>query len=136
MNEKSVLINVPISVGELIDKITILEIKLEQFQDQTKIANVKKELNMLIKIRNDLDLPPPLEAFVLMLKDTNNRLWNIENNKRLCEANNDFGNDFIKYSRELYINNDLRNTIKRKINDLTNSEIVEEKDYIKYRINK
>lgn len=129
------LVNVPISVGELIDKITILEIKQERFNDENKLINVNKEIKLLRDIKETLDIPASVEIFTMMLRDTNRRLWEIEDGKRACEANNEFGDEFIKLSRELYINNDLRGMIKRKINDLVGSEIIEEKDYVKYKVN-
>jgi hypothetical protein len=127
-----VLISVPVSVGELIDKITILEIKKDLIADADKLKNINKELELLTQIRETLDLPTTVSIFELMLKDTNRHLWDIEDGKRACEARGEFGEDFVRLSRELYVNNDLRGEIKRKINDLVGSEIVEEKMYTKY----
>lgn len=126
------LISVPVSVGELIDKITILEIKKDLIADADKLKNINKELELLTQIRETLDLPTTVSIFELMLKDTNRHLWDIEDGKRACEARGEFGEDFVRLSRELYVNNDLRGEIKRKINDLVGSEIVEEKMYTKY----
>ena len=123
----------PISVGELVDKITILEIKRELISDPEKQKNINHELELLINIRAEIELPPAISVFESMLKDTNRRLWSIEDGKRACEAREEFGDDFIRLSRELYINNDLRGMIKRKINELVGSEIMEEKMYTNYQ---
>lgn len=126
------LVSVPVSVGELIDKITILELKQELIKDFNKLQNINREISLLQEIRQTLDLPPAVAMFELMLKDTNRELWNIEDGKRACEAQSDFGEKFIGLSRALYVNNDLRGRIKRQINDLVGSEIVEEKMYTNY----
>lgn len=127
------LVSIPVSVGELIDKITILEIKQELISDPHKLKNINREIELLRAIRQDLDLPASLAMFELMLKDTNRELWSIEDGKRACESRSEFGEDFIRLSRALYINNDLRGRIKRKINDLVGSEIIEEKMYTDYQ---
>lgn len=129
---KKQLISVPVSVGELLDKITILEIKKSIAQDADKILNINHEYALLVDIRIGLNLPKQIDELEANLKTNNKRIWDIENAKRACELNNAFDEDFIQLSRELYVYNDLRADLKRKINELTNSEIVEEKMYTKY----
>lgn len=122
------IIHAPISIGELIDKITILELKLEFLTDPKKLENVRVELTHLIDILNQLTIPdivPERET----LKLVNRRLWHIENFKRECEKNQTFGEDFVEAARQVYLKNDLRAEIKRKINDMVGSTIVEEKSY-------
>jgi hypothetical protein len=122
------IIHSPISVGELIDKITILELKLEFLTDTKKLENVNIELTHLIKILDDLTIPDILvERDALKL--VNRRLWHIENFKRESEKNQSFGEEFIEAARQVYIKNDLRAEIKRKINEMVGSTIIEEKSY-------
>jgi len=122
------IILAPISLGELIDKITILELKLEFLTDPKKLENVNTELTHLNTILNTLTIPdiiPERET----LKLVNRRLWHIENFKRECEKNQTFGEEFIESARQVYLKNDLRAEIKRKINTMVGSTIVEEKSY-------
>ena len=122
------IILAPISLGELIDKITILELKLEFLTDVKKLENVAVELSHLNKILNDLIIPdivPERET----LKLVNRRLWHIENYKRECEKNQMFGEEFIEAARQVYIKNDLRAELKRRINQIAGSTIIEEKSY-------
>jgi hypothetical protein len=122
------IIHAPISVGELIDKITILELKLEFLTDSKKLENVNIELTHLSKILADLAIPDILvERDALKL--VNRRLWHIENLKRESEKNQSFGEEFIEAARQVYIKNDLRAEIKRKINEMVGSTIIEEKSY-------
>ena len=122
------IIHSPISVVELIDKITILELKLEFLTDTKKLENVNIELTHLIKILDDLTIPDILvERDALKL--VNRRLWHIENFKRESEKNQSFGEEFIEAARQVYIKNDLRAEIKRKINEMVGSTIIEEKSY-------
>jgi hypothetical protein len=118
----------PISVGELIDKITILEIKLTLLTDPAKLENVKVELDELNKVRNSLDLPP-LHEFEKQLKVVNEELWNIEDFKRRMEKEQKFDEGFIAAARWVYLKNDIRAAIKREINKRCGSLIVEEKSY-------
>ncbi len=122
------IILAPISVGELIDKITILELKLEFLTDSKKLENVKLELDHLNTILNSISIPdiiPERDA----LKLVNRRLWHIENFKRDCEKNQTFNEDFIETARQVYLKNDLRAEIKRRINTMVGSTIIEEKSY-------
>ena len=123
-----------ISVGELFDKITILKIKTKRIHDSEKLLNIKNELNFLDNqasniIAKDQD---SLSQNINKLQSINEELWDIENYKRECEANKDFGEKFIQLSRDVHFKNDIRAKIKKEINLLTDSIIVEEKEYSKY----
>ena len=123
-----------ISVGELFDKITILNIKTKKIQDSEKLMNIKNELNFLnnqasnIKVKDQESLNKNINK----LQSINEELWDIENYKRECEAKKDFGEKFIELSRDVHFKNDIRAQIKKEINLLTDSIIVEEKEYSKY----
>lgn len=123
-----------ISVGELFDKITILNIKLKKINDPEKLANVKTELDILTEQSNKiiLDDKDSLNKYVQELQDINEELWDIENIKREYEANKNFGESFIKISRDVHFKNDIRANLKKEINLLSDSKIVEEKEYSKY----
>lgn len=123
-----------ISVGELFDKITILNIKLKKINDPEKLKNIKTELEVLIEQSNKiiLDNKEALNKNVQKLQEINEKLWDIENIKRECEANKDFGEIFIKISRDVHFKNDIRASIKKEINLLSDSKITEEKEYSKY----
>ena len=122
------IIHAPISIGELIDKITILELKLEFLTDTNKLENVNTELSYLNKILDELTIPD-ITAERDALKLVNRRLWHIENFKRDCEKNQTFNEDFIETARQVYLKNDLRAEIKRRINTMVGSTIIEEKSY-------
>ena len=123
-----------ISVGELFDKITILNIKTQKINESDKLINIKNELKFLknqvsnIKVKDQNSLSQNINK----LQSINEELWNIENYKRECEANKDFGEKFIQLSRDVHFKNDIRAQIKKEINLLTDSIIVEEKEYSKY----
>jgi hypothetical protein len=132
MAVKSVLVEV--SPGEMIDKITILEIKSERIDDDGKLANVRAELGILSAARGEkIPDSPELTALTAELKTVNERLWEIEDDIRDCERANDFGARFVELARSVYLNNDERAAIKAKINALLGAEIVEEKSYRPYR---
>jgi hypothetical protein len=122
------IILAPISIGELIDKITILELKLEFLSDSKKLENVTLELSHLNKILNGLIIPDII-AERETLKLVNRRLWHIENFKRECEKNQTFGEEFVESARQVYLKNDLRAELKRRINQIAGSTIIEEKSY-------
>jgi hypothetical protein len=125
---------VPISLGELIDKITILQIKLDRIRDQNKLVNINKELNELDTILDKLPLiGKQITVLTTQLRTVNEELWDIENYKRQCEHDQTFNDNFINAARQVYIKNDRRAAIKREINMLTGSDIIEEKRY--YDIN-
>lgn len=120
----------PISVGELIDKITILKIKSNLITDNDKLKNVEKELQALEELKDELNLDlDSVEPLQHQLYKVNLELWHIENYKRECEKNQTFGDDFVNTARQVYLKNDLRAKIKKDINILVGSTIVEEKSY-------
>ena len=123
-----------ISVGELFDKITILNIKTQKIQDSEKLTNIKNELNFLNNQASNINIKDQesLNKNINKLQSINEELWDIENYKRECEANKDFGEKFIELSRDVHFKNDIRAQIKKEINLLTDSIIVEEKEYSKY----
>ena len=126
-------INTVISIGEFFDKITILEIKNEKITDSKKLENVNYELTELRKIEKDCQLEKmELTALVDRLYAVNLELWNIEDQIRLSEQSNDFGNEFIELARSVYIKNDLRAKIKKDINLKSGSSLIEEKSYQEY----
>jgi hypothetical protein len=125
---------VPISVGELLDKITILEIKRERIGDPGKRRSVLHELAALEEARDaHLAASADLDQLVTQLRDVNAALWDIEDEIRICESRGDFGPRFVELARSVYIRNDERAQVKRKINALAGSEFVEEKSYADYR---
>ncbi|QMU61587.1 MAG: hypothetical protein GKR92_07705 [Gammaproteobacteria bacterium] len=125
-------INIPISPGELLDKITILEIKSENIENEEKLANVAIELNLLSKIWGNTSQDSDLEALKKELKDNNKALWEIEDKIRIKESNKEFDHVFIELARSVYIQNDKRADTKKKINLKLGSMIVEEKSYADY----
>jgi hypothetical protein len=124
---------VPVSWGEVIDKITILEIKAERIADAAKLVNVRRELDALAAVR-DQSHPghAGLAALAAELKDINLKLWEIEDDIRGCERARDFGPRFVALARSVYVTNDERAAVKRRINDLLGSALVEEKSYAPY----
>ena len=123
-----------ISVGELFDKITILNIKTQKINDTEKIINIKNELKFLNNQASNINVKDQdkLRKNINKLQSINEELWDIENHKRECEANKNFGEDFVQLSRDVHFKNDIRAQIKKEINLLTDSVIVEEKEYFKY----
>ena len=120
----------PVSAGELVDKITILRLKAERIGDPAKAANVRRELDLLEAVSaRELSASEDLAALTLELAQINAALWDIEDGKRDCERRRDFGPQFIELARAVYLQNDRRAEIKRRINALTGSTIVEEKSY-------
>lgn len=121
--------HVPIAIGELIDKITILQIKAERIADAAKRANVLRELDALQAVRGALPCPPPLPHLERDLAATNAALWDIEDRLRACERAGDFGAGFVELARSVYRMNDQRAALKRRISEAAGSAIVEEKSY-------
>ena len=130
MPNKSKKILTEISAGELLDKITILEIKLNNIKDKEKLVEINKEYKSLEETKkSNIDITEKLQKLISELKDINLKLWNIEEEKRICEKNADFGKNFIQLSRNVYLNNDKRAKIKSDINKLLGSNIKEIKSY-------
>ncbi len=120
------MINVPVSVGELFDKISILKIKRDRIKDSGKLANIEKELSLLSEIAASVNVD---EKDTGALFSVNEKLWEIEDAIRECEATGDFGPRFIELARSVYQNNDERAKIKRIINEKAGSDLFEEKSY-------
>ena len=122
-----------VSVGELLDKISILEIKQKNIKDEQKIKIISKELESLNYIlKKDVHITDEIKSLYEDLKKINIKLWNIEDGKRDCERNGDFGEKFIQLARSVYIENDQRAKIKNKINKISGSNISEVKSYDEY----
>jgi len=133
MENKSKKILTEISAGELLDKISILEIKLEKINDIDAKTQIKKEHETLKHTLNSsIKLNKKINDLFNSLKNINLKLWNIEDEIRVCEKNKDFGEKFIKLARNVYLNNDHRSQVKSEINKLLNSNIVEVKQYVDY----
>eukprot|EP01037_Dinobryon_pediforme_P007739 gene7739-7801_t len=128
--ESGRLVHAPVSIGELLDKITILEIKSERIADPLKLENIRNELDILRAVQSSLPLEQDgLPVLIADLKAVNSDLWIIEDDIRDCEKQQDFGPEFIRLARSVYIQNDKRAKLKHQINIALNSELVEEKSY-------
>ena len=125
------IVNAPISFGELVDKITILEIKKIKLKED-KLKNIIYELKFLKKILNSYDFKID-RIFFRKLKKVNQKLWDIEDSIRIKEMEKAFDDDFVQLARSVYLENDKRYLIKKEINDKFKSGIVEEKDYSEYK---
>ncbi len=124
---------VEVSVGELLDKISILEIKKDRIKDNDKLKYINDEYNILkSEFEKNVKVDQKLKDLFKSLKDINNKLWDIENEKRLCEKNSDFGEVFIKTSRDIHFLNDERGKIKLEMNSHSGSKIREIKEYTSY----
>ncbi len=133
MINKSKKILTEISAGELLDKISILEIKLDKIKDKESLIEINKDYASLSETKNsNISITKDLENLTKQLKETNMKLWSIEDEKRMCEKNKDFGKKFIELARNVYLNNDKRAKIKSEINKLLGSNIKEIKKYINY----
>ena len=130
MNKKLNIILAEISAGELVDKITILEIKKKKIQNKDKLKNVEKELSSLnTTFKKSIPDLSKIKTLIDKLKSINLKLWDIENKKRFAEKKNDFGQIFIGLAREVYKTNDKRSKIKLKINNILGSNIKEVKSH-------
>ena len=124
---------VEVSIGELLDKISILEIKKEKIKDPEKLKFIKDEYNVLKdQLNKNVKSDEKLDQLFLSLKEINAKLWIIEDDKRLCEKNSEFGEKFTKLSRDVHFLNDDRAKIKLEINNYTGSKIKEIKEYTNY----
>ena len=124
----------PISVGELFDKISILEIKLERLDDPVKLANVRHEFSLLerIVVESGITLTEKIRTVLSRLKWVNTAIWEAEDQIRDCERRGEFDDGFLKIARSIYRLNDTRAAAKRELNLLTSSSVVEEKSYSSY----
>jgi hypothetical protein len=123
------IVNVPVSIGELIDKLTILAIKHQHAKTPESQANIKQEVELLMEQAQALQLPDEITELGKQLHTVNSELWIIEDRKRQHEREQRFDDEFIELARSVYIKNDLRASIKRQINTICNSIIIEEKIY-------
>jgi len=124
---------VEVSVGELLDKISILEIKKEKIKDPEKLKFINDEFNILKdQLNKNVKSDEKLDNLFISLKEINSKLWVIENEKRMCEKNSEFGEKFIKLSRNVHFLNDERAKIKLLINEQSGSKIKEVKQYTDY----
>ena len=124
---------VEVSVGELLDKISILEIKKEKIKDSTKLKFITDEHSILkVQLDQNVKSDDKINSLFQSLKEINAKLWVIEDNKRLCEKNSDFTENFIKLSRDVHFLNDDRAKIKLELNNHTGSKIKEIKEYTSY----
>lgn len=123
---------IDISIGELVDKVTILEIKLERIKAEEKLINIRNEYNTLKKSMEEIGITSDSEIF-MRLKKINIKLWEIEDNIRIKEFKQEFDDEFIKLARSVYFENDERAAIKRDINTKFNSDFFEEKEYVDYK---
>ena len=124
---------VEVSVGELFDKISILEIKKEKIKDPKKLKHINDEYNILDEqLKKNVNSDEKITKLFHILKEINSKLWVIEDEKRLCEKNSDFGENFVQLSRNVHLLNDKRANIKLEINNITGSKIKEVKEYTNY----
>ena len=122
-----------ISAGEFFDKLSILEIKLNKIKDLVLLNEVKKEYEILNETKNkNINFSKEIEILYKDLKETNEKLWKIEDEIRLCEKNSDFKDKFIQLSRDVYFTNDKRSKTKSEINKISGSNIIEIKQYTQY----
>ncbi len=128
------LVSTPMSIGELLDKITILEIKAVKISDEEKLKNINYELQLLSETWTDTQLNNgKIDELKAALKTVNQKLWHIEDKIRILEKNQQFDDEFIELARSVYYVNDDRANIKKEINTLTGSALVEEKSYESYQ---
>jgi len=133
MTNKSKKILSEISAGELLDKISILEIKIEKVKDKNDQKEIEKEYKILKEIQNSsIKLENKIKELFDSIKEVNMKLWDVEDKLRICEKNKDFGESFISLAREVYFNNDKRSKIKSEINKILGSNIREVKQYVNY----
>ena len=133
MTNKSKKILSEISAGELLDKISILEIKLEKIKNKDSQKEIQKEYKILKEIQNSsIELTDKIKDLLKSIKEVNLNLWDVEDKLRICEKKKDFGENFIKSAREVYFNNDKRSKIKSEINKIFKSNITEIKKYANY----
>lgn len=126
-----VLLNIPVSAGELLDRLSILRLKTERISDPVKLVNVQREHDELDGVSaRELTMTDAAQELYSELRDVNAKLWDIEDDIRQCEAKKDFGEEFIRLARAVYITNDRRAELKREISVQLGSLIVDEKSYV------
>ena len=135
MTHKSKKILSEISPGELLDKISILEIKLEKVKDKNSLEEIKKEHKILKEIQtSSIDITGKIKDLFQSVKNVNIKFWNIEDKLRICEKNKNFDKNFIELARGVYFANDERAKLKNEINEILKSDIREIKQYVDYKI--
>ena len=135
MKHKSKKILSEISAGELLDKISILEIKLEKVKDKNSLEEIKKEYKILKEIQtSSINIMGKIKDLFQSVKNVNIKLWNIEDKLRVCEKNKNFDKNFIELARGVYFANDERAELKSKINKILKSNIIEIKQYDNYKV--
>ena len=135
MTQKFKKILSEISPGELLDKISILEIKIEKVKDKNSLEEIKKEYKILKEIQtSSIEITGEIKDLFQSVKNVNIKLWNTEDKLRICEKNKDFGKRFIELARSVYFANDERAELKSKINKILKSNIIEIKQYDNYKI--
>ena len=133
MTNKSTRVLSEISPGELLDKISILEIKLEKVKDKDRQKRIKNEHDILKKVQNSsIEMSDKIKDLYRSVSNVNIKLWDIEDKIRICEQNKDFGKNFIKLARGVYFNNDKRAKLKNEINEILKSNIREIKQFVDY----
>lgn len=126
------MINIPVSVGEVVDKISILQIKMNKIKDPSKLELVSKELRLLVDISQEWLVRYDLDELLAQLKYVNGELWDVEDKLRIMERDRDFSSKFIELARAVYFLNDKRFSLKNQVNEMVNSTIKEVKDYVNY----
>jgi hypothetical protein len=126
------MISIPVSVGEMIDKLSILQVKKTKIKDDNKLEFINKEFELLYNFSLEYLNDNEIESIYHQLVDVNSSLWDIEDKLRILESEKKFNEDFIKLARNVYFTNDERFRLKNEINLISNSEIREIKDYVKY----
>ena len=133
MTNKSTRVLSEISPGELLDKISILEIKLEKVKDKDRQKKIKNEYDILKKVQNSsIEMSDKIKDLYRSVSNVNIKLWDIEDKIRICEQNKDFGKNFIELARGVYFNNDKRAELKNEINEILKSNIREIKQFVDY----
>ncbi len=133
MTNKSTRVLSEISPGELLDKISILEIKLEKVKDKDRQKKIKNEYDILKKVQNSsIKMSDKIKDLYRSVSNVNIKLWDIEDKIRICEQNKDFGKNFIELARGVYFNNDKRAELKNEINEILKSNIREIKQFVDY----
>ena len=126
------MVSVPVSVGEMIDKLSILQVKKNNVKDENKLVFIKKEFELLYNFSSEYLSNPETESIYHRLVEVNSNLWEVEDKLRIMEKEQRFDEEFVSLARKVYFTNDERFRLKNEINLITDSEIREIKDYVKY----